>query len=589
MRNAVRPGWWCLVLGLAHGALVTLAWPPMNLWWLAFIAPMPLVLAGEIVARSRGSARRHGLIAAMGSLPFWFLQTRWLIDVTAPGYPCLAIYLSLYVALFVALLARVRRARPSWPLWLVAPPLWVGLEVVRGEFVLTGYPWFLAAHPLVEFPVLASPAGAVGAYGVSLLLLLIASGLIDWLHTSRGAARGWRHPRTGVAAALLAWVVLGAAGRVGVDPAPRTVRAAVIQTNLPQSNKIGWGLPERIAAFAEWTAMTRDAARPGPDGRRPDVIVWPETMFPGDALNPEAVEAIGRAGLIWPASMLGPEAQAGLRCDAFALELQRLQGEIGVPLVIGALTIDNLRAVQRDAGKVGLEWDAKFNSALLIAGGEISPRRYDKHSLTPFGEVIPYAWRVPAIQQGLLSIGAGGMAFDLSWGTQEGPLTIPADAGPVRLAMPICFEVVRSGLCRRLVHAGDPALPVLLVNISNDGWFTDWPEGRAQHFQIARWRCVELGVPMIRAVNTGISGAIDASGAVLARGVPALDGSGTIDSHTPGVLILDVPTARASATPFSRWLGNTVGYGCLAAGAILTLAGRRPRAGRADSATRTTP
>jgi apolipoprotein N-acyltransferase len=315
-------------------------------------------------------------------------------------------------------------------------------------------------------------------------------------------------------------------------------------------------------------------------------------MFPGDALNAEAVEALTASNLTWPASMLGPESTRALRCDEFARALMLVQKDLGIPMVVGALTIDGLR-MERNEGKITLGFDRKYNSALLIADGRIDPDRYDKHSLTPFGEAIPYAWRIPALQRAVLALGAGGMKFDLSWGERSGPLHVPATpttltatptpAKGVRFVTPICFEVVRSNLCRRLVHEGDPSSPVLIVNISNDGWFTDWPEGRAQHFQIARWRSIELGVPMVRSVNTGVSGAIDAQGRVLAKGIPG-PWEGAIESHTSGVLTLDVPIARASTTPFSRWFGNAPGYGCLVATVVLILASRRWGRGRRDDA-----
>ena len=51
----------------------------------------------------------------------------------------------------------------------------------------------------------------------------------------------------------------------------------------------------------------------------------------------------------------------------------------------------------------------------------------------------------------------------------------------------------------------------LLVNVSNDAWFGGSIEPE-QHMVQAIFRCVENGVPMVRAANTGVTCAIDPVG-----------------------------------------------------------------------------
>ena len=56
----------------------------------------------------------------------------------------------------------------------------------------------------------------------------------------------------------------------------------------------------------------------------------------------------------------------------------------------------------------------------------------------------------------------------------------------------------------------------VLVNISNDGWFGLSDADRRLHAQIARFRCIEDRVPIVRCVNTGVSVHVDSCGRVVA-------------------------------------------------------------------------
>jgi apolipoprotein N-acyltransferase len=53
----------------------------------------------------------------------------------------------------------------------------------------------------------------------------------------------------------------------------------------------------------------------------------------------------------------------------------------------------------------------------------------------------------------------------------------------------------------------------VLLNLSNLAWFND-SIALNQHLNIGRMRVMELGLPMIRATNTGISALINAQGQV---------------------------------------------------------------------------
>lgn len=551
--------WWGFVLaGLVFGLCFALALPPVSIWPLALVAVTPLVWAA---CRAQDRAKRAALLVAVGTLPFWAIQEWYMWNIAAPGYPVLCLYLALYAGAFVWIIAHARRADWPVPMAALVPIVWTMLEVLRGEFVLGGYSWFVLGQPLIDAPFFAAPGGTLGVYGVSFLCAALAGAVADAAGWS-GVPRGWG----GIGASVLAvvWLVLGLPMQFRSDPdaSSKSLRVAVVQTNLRQDNKMVWSVEDRRKDFARFLDLTRQAAAARP---APDVICWPETMFPGMALNPEAVEKL-RSGEV--------HYKSGYPAAQFADDLAALQAEIGVPMLVGTAAVDG--DLLADLGVRGRPKHSQiYNSVVLVNKGKPQPTRYDKVELTPFGEVIPILWRWPDAQNWVVGLGAAGMEFELSPGSRASGVELPVsrqelETKTVRIAAPICFEVTRSELCRRLVRGDGTSggrSPVL-INFSNDGWFGDSDLNRRQHLLAARWRCLELGIPMARCVNTGISCQIDERGRVVTQQL--LEKSAP-NERNDGVLLANLPfDPVASFTIFER-IGLVPAYVVMGIGMAGTL------------------
>lgn len=169
----------------------------------------------------------------------------------------------------------------------------------------------------------------------------------------------------------------------------------------------------------------------------------------------------------------------------------------------------------------------------------------------------------------MLDLGARGMSFNLS-SNPDIHIFSPADpAAPSRLpafATPICFEDTVAAVCRRMVWADAATKRApLLVNLSNDGWFTDYDECRSLHAQLARFRCIENRVPMVRVANTGYSLAFDSCGRITHR-----IGSGRYGESRQAGSLLATVKLDARVTLYGR-IGDLFAWLCLAISLLLVI------------------
>jgi apolipoprotein N-acyltransferase len=370
-------------------------------------------------------------------------------------------------------------------------------------------------------------------------------------------------------ATLFAFVPLTVAivmGQYGEADRTRSFRVASVQTNIPQSNKTYWTLESEVRDYRRMQRLSEQAAE-----RTPSLIIWPETMMPGISIEPSAVAAMEAKGLVFTLKESMPEElgtdEKRIKATAFWEALSEHSRRAGVPLLIGEEGLEGFNVDVDAQGRVEWTQTARYNSSYLVRDGAVTGERYDKIELTPFGEYMPVISRFPWLEQKLLGLAAAGMSFDLSAGTKKTVFRVPGTNGDVRVVTPICFEITESTVCRALTFAGGERRADVLVNMSNDGWFQGSDAAREQHLRISQWRALELGTPVVRSANTGISAVIDAHGRIVSRGVDG-DAKG---ARVEGVLVADVPLPLPGATFYAR-TGNWLGWSTLGGWFALTAA-----------------
>jgi len=267
----------------------------------------------------------------------------------------------------------------------------------------------------------------------------------------------------------------------------------LVQPAIAQEDK--WQSTLFGSHFATQIALTLTQ----PAGEEPDLVIWPEAAVPYSLLRDPATLA---------------QLAAAAPSEGF--------------LLTGAVRADP------DENGALRPWNS-----LLAVGRDGLVDFYDKHHLVPFGEYVPLRGMLP-----IDKITPG--ATDFAAGPGPGVMTLGnlPSFGPL-----VCYEVIFSDEI-----IGDDGRPQWLLNITNDGWYGR-SSGPYQHFQAARLRAVEQGLPMVRVANTGISGVIDGAGRVLA----------SLPLEHRGVLDAALPAALVAPTPYSRW-GNWTFLGILLVG-----------------------
>jgi apolipoprotein N-acyltransferase len=141
-----------------------------------------------------------------------------------------------------------------------------------------------------------------------------------------------------------------------------------------------------------------------------------------------------------------------------------------------------------------------FNRAVLLQAGRVAPETYDKIRLVPFSERLPFLDLLPVLRR----VDLGQAEFT------PGSHPTVFEVSGIPFSVIICFEAIFPDLVRRFIGEGAR----LLVNITNDTWFGRTPAPYV-HAAMAAFRAVEVGTPVARCANSGVSMLVDSRGRVL--------------------------------------------------------------------------
>lgn len=337
--------------------------------------------------------------------------------------------------------------------------MWVTLEIIRAE-LFTGFPWALLGTMWAPILPIAQLVAWIGPYGLSGLTL--AWGLTFYICLSPTYHRWKKILYTTVMLLSLGGSWFYGVGRLSSVPTtPSSFRLRLVQPNLSQKGT--WNKARLHQTLHELISLSTST--------KSKIVLWPESALP-----------------------LAPQLYPGM----IALIRQAIPKG-------GVLLTNGLFYTAASQNSRGFN---VHNAVLAINDQGDLLGLYAKHRLLPFGEYIPFRMIVDKIFPGLIHKMSGGIG-DFSKG--PGPQVLAVPCGPPVLPM-VCHEAIFSGA----FHASHTREAQWILSLTNDGWFLN-SLGPYQHFEMARMRAIEMGLPLIRVANTGISAVVDPLGRVEAK------------------------------------------------------------------------
>lgn len=477
----------------------------------------------------------------------WFaavqlVQLSWMTSIEYQGVYILGVYLFLALALglqfgLVTLLIPKERGMRFFEMLTLAS-FWTLMEWARFYF-LCGLSFNLVGISLTSYLPSMQLASLWGVLGLSFWVMLTNAALYNFF---RERVRRKAIFSLGLCCFPYLFGIIHLAYHARMPSSKLSV--ALVQTGLLPSEKIPMGgrTKDFLSPWEQWRRILKFLKEERKE--KFDLIVLPEAALPFSAKEPlypldDAVRVLERElGARFFPPLLAPYAE---KREAAGKErwlvsnlfwAQAIATHFDAEVVIG---LDDREAALKE----------NYNAAFHLLPSKLSYQRYEKQILLPLAEYAPFDWCLPYIQKyGISEFFTKGKESKVFCGARP-------------IALSICYEETFPHLMRFARTKGAS----LFVNVTNDNYY---PFSRLprQHFDHARLRTVENGVPLVRACNTGITAAIDSLGRVKGK-LEELDAHKKLQA---GVVALELPLYHYK-TLYTYW-----GDGCLLTICFLCLA-----------------
>ena len=512
-----------MALPVVSALLLTAAFPPFNLSYLAWFALVPM---GWAMTRKSCVAELY-IGAFVGGLVFHLAALDWMRTSYGgsglSGGRAMSWFVSALVAAFTwqlaLLLGRRLRWRTNWPVALCLPLVWVASEFVRKYLYLlpaeSTFPWLQLGTTQVG----SNPSDAGGGYvvqvadigGVWAVTAVVAMVNGFWIDLVEAISRRRERPqvvrRFVATAALCATTLVACFAYGGWRLSQDGILQGPVVCLMPPEVAIDYGdetrgptllagHTSRIEPVSSRTSTSEQPEIPETTPR-PQLLLWSEMAFAtrlgaGVQMNDES-EGFDTATRLASRHSAGTPLSGDLSVPA----LEAFAEKTGATLALGCGRYD----------RGGDSEDAEYNSVAIVDPARGFVGFYDKLCLVPFIEFTPSP-KVPFIAPSVRTFerGTAHPVFDLPSSD---------DSAASQFAATICYDTCFPNPHRQFMNRSIESQPDFFVASSCET--ADQTLALQQSiFALARFRAIECRRAVVRNVENGYSGLIDGSGRVIA-------------------------------------------------------------------------
>jgi apolipoprotein N-acyltransferase len=466
---------------ILFGALYPLGFAPIDFWPLTILSLglliNEIISKAEVEIQDPALSSRHSYFAIIF---FWCIGAfgvgvSWvyvsihefghvpMIGAVAISF-LLVLTLSVIKGLAGPLIKRfTQQVNPSM-LLLFLPFVWVVFEFVQ-TFIFSGFPWLFAGYSQMDGPF-SQLATWFGVYGISWFVIAVTTAVVfilrKWLASKaliEASNNKLRFSNWVLCLAIfLSFPLLAYLNAPApISTTKSTIDVALVQPNVPQEQKWDRQYFSNIINILYQQSEQHWQA---------DLIVWPEGAIPAYQHQVKDILA----------------------------DLDKRARESNTDLLLG-LPI--------------YEPEPRVSYSALISLGQHQDE-YHKQVLVPFGEYVPLGKYL----RGLIKF----LNLPMSSFSPANAEQKAIEFADYQVIPAICYEIAYPDIVHQLARGADndSTKAKLLVTVSNDAWFGD-SLGPYQHMQMARMRALELGMPLVRSTNDGITAVVDAKGFMLAK------------------------------------------------------------------------